>query len=173
MERKRLQTFMVIVAALAAVGALVVGGGGAAVGSDSTVTRLKDSAAGRGTDGSRAAALKDLAAIDSADSRKALEDLADGKDYQLAAHACLAIGRADQSGGRAKLKQVYEDAKRPHGVRVAAFLAWARREAAGGSSWQTIENYAKQHYESGSRLETSVAAAKNALFPTTSSSERR
>jgi hypothetical protein len=153
---------------IAVVGALVLAGDGPAVGSDSTVTRLQASAAGRGTDGGRAAALRDLAALDTSDSRTALTELADATDDQLAAHACLAIGRADQRGGRAKLRSVFEDETRAHGVRVAAFLAWARREAADGSSWQTIENYARGHYETGSRLEASVAAARNALFPTTS-----
>lgn len=172
MKRKRMRAFVVIVALFGAAGVLVVAGGNAAVGSDSTVARLKASAAGRGTDGDRAAALRDLAALDTTDSRDALADLADAEDDHLAAHACLAIGRADQRGGRSKLQSVFEDTTRAHGVRVAAFLAWARREAADGASWRTIEAYAQRHYETGSRLEASVQAAKNALFPTTSSGGR-
>jgi hypothetical protein len=131
------------------------------------INDLRAAASGHGTDGNRAAALKELAALDTTDSRTALESLADAKDDQLAARAALTIGQADQSGGRAKLKRVFEDTSRAHGVRVAAFLAWSRLEAKDGASWQAIEAYAKNHYSTGSKLEASVTAAKNVLFPTT------
>ena len=171
MTSSRARAFVVVAAVLTAVGAFVVAGGDAAVGSDATVAQLK-TAAGRGTDADRAKALRDLAALDTTDSRAALSDLAEAKDEQLAARACLAIGRADPSGGRAKLKVVFEDTARPHGVRVAAFLAWARREAKDGASWDAIESYAEQHYQTGSPLESSVQAAKSALYPATSGEGR-
>lgn len=171
MNSGRAPSFVVAAAILTAVGAFVMSGGDAAVGGDTAVAQLK-TAAGRGTDADRAKALRDLAALDTTDSRAALSDLADAKDAQLAARACLTIGRADPSGGRAKLKDVFEDTARPHGVRVAAFLAWAKREAKDGASWDAIESYAKQHYQTGSPLESSVQAAKNALFPATSGEGR-
>jgi hypothetical protein len=138
----------------------------------SQTEQLKTRAAGGCGEVDRLAALRELAALDTSDSRKALEELADAKDDPLATSSLFTIGRADQTGGRSKLKAVFEDTKRAHLARVAAFLAWARLEAKDGASWSSIESYAKGHYEKGSLLEASVAAAKNGLFPASASEGR-
>jgi hypothetical protein len=125
MARSRRRTLLVgamIGAALAALWSGPVSGQEAAR-TTSQTEQLKTRAAGGCGEVDRLAALRELAALDTSDSRKALEELADAKDDPLATSSLFTIGRADQTGGRSKLKAVFEDTKRAHLARVAAFLA--------------------------------------------------
>ena len=167
-ERSRRGRVALVVAGLAlAVGVLVVAGAGAAVGADTKLTNAKAVIDGGSVAESKRAALMDIADLDSSSGHEALEAYADAKDEKLAAFALLTIGKADYSGARGKLEKVFEDAKRPHAARVAAFLALSRLRAKDGDSWDQIASYAGNHVKDGTPLADSVAAAKNALFPST------
>ena len=158
---------LVVAGLVLAAGVLVFAGAGPAIGADAKVTQAKAVIDGGSVPESKRAALMDLADLDSSAGREALEGYADGKDDKLAAYALLTIGKADYSGARTKLEKVFEDAKRPHAARVAAFLALARLRAKDGDTWNQIASYAANHVKDGTPLADSVAAAKNALFPTT------
>ena len=137
---------------------------GPAAGEDTAVTRARDvCVAPRGELGKREAleALKDT---DSRDSRAALEYVVDHGDPKAATLALYTIGRANYSGAVRKLQAVFESTSQPHALRVAAFQAYARIAAAGGTSWDALERYLHAHASSGTQLEASCAAVRAILY---------
>lgn len=153
-----------------AAGALVVVGAGPLVGQDAALTRAEAACEARGPLETKLAALEELADLDTSASRRSLARFAAGSDPVLASHALFTIGRADYSGARDTLRTIYENTRKPHAVRVAAFLALARAEIAGGASWSTMEAYGRRDCAEGSALDASILAARNALAPSTSTS---
>jgi hypothetical protein len=135
--------------------------------SDRAASDLKTACLATHADTDQRDSLEQLKDLDTSDARKTLEEIASGKDTTAAALALLTIGRADYSGARSKLASVFEDTKRPHAVRAAAFQGWARAEAADGTSWESIESYAKANTKEGSPLRDSALATRAVLFPAT------
>lgn len=132
---------------------------------DQAVTALKAVCSASADPAGRARALEDLRTRDTADSRKAIEDLAASPDPRLAVQAVATMGRGDWSAARSKLRAAFEDAARPDAVRAAAFIAWARLAAADGTKWSEIEAYAAGQAAGGSKLRSMCDAAKSAVCP--------
>jgi len=140
-------------------------GVGRAAGDDKQAKDLKSACLATGCDTEQRDQLDQLKALDTSESRKALEEIAAATDPTAASLALLTIGRADYQGARTKLQAAFEDTTRPHAVRVAGFQAWARAAAAGGTSWESIESYATANTKEGSPLRDSALAVKAVLFP--------
>ncbi|MCE9637724.1 MAG: hypothetical protein K8T90_18650 [Planctomycetes bacterium] len=141
---------------------------GQAAGADQRVVGLKAKCTATRSDTDHRDFLEQLKDIDSSESRTALEEVADGTDPMAAALALHTIGRSGYSGAATKLKAVFEDTTRSHAVRVAAFQGWARMEADAGTSWSTVERYAKSKTTAGTALRDSALAVECILFPSSS-----
>ncbi|MCE9638015.1 MAG: hypothetical protein K8T90_20125 [Planctomycetes bacterium] len=142
---------------------------GQAAGADRKVTELKAKCKATRSPTDQRDFLDQLKDLDTSESRAALEGVADGKDEMAAALALHTIGRSGYSGAATKLKAVFEDTTRSHAVRVAAFQGWARMEADNGTSWSTVERYAKAKTTADTAMRDSVLAVESVLFPTSSS----
>lgn len=112
----------------------------------------------------RAAALRDLAEIDSDASRAALESLADSKDEQLAVLAIAALGRAAYSGARTKLADVVADDKRSEFARSMAVTAALRAEHKIGASKSSVTNKFASDRSKCAALDDAAKATQDRLW---------
>ncbi len=106
----------------------------------------------------RAVAFRELASINSKDSRAALEALADSKDERVAAQALAQIARSNLDGADKKLKAVIEDTKRSAVARSFAVTAWCAKEKRAGRSWNDVKSYLDSKCSVGSAADAAKAA---------------
>ena len=89
----------------------------------------------------RAMLVEQIRAMDTAASRKALEEMASGRDDRLSVLALGAIARDGYSGADAKLKATFEATGRSDLVRSAALTAWCASKKRDGARWADVGSY--------------------------------
>jgi hypothetical protein len=99
-----------------------------------------------------AAALERLRKLGTPESRKALVELADSDDPQLAMATFSALGRLRDSDARRAIELIYEDQRRSDLTREMALTVWCDMRAREGAKWQDMRSYLEAHADNNTRL---------------------
>jgi hypothetical protein len=109
--------------------------------------------------------LEELRAKDTSASRQALSDLCDNtQDERLAVLALATVGRADQSGGEAKLKAVLASTSRSDFVRTGALVALSAQAKQRGRSWSQVRDDVESRSGSNKALADAAEAVRAKLW---------
>ena len=112
----------------------------------------------------RAAALRDLAELDSDASRAALGGLAESKDDRVAMQAIAALGRVGSSSARTKLAEIVGDEDRSELVRTMAVTAALRAEHRAGTSKTSVADKFSSERGKCAALDDAAKAAQDHLW---------